>query len=88
VQAAFENGRIADAILLLLWAEFLLLSLYHTRTGRGPSPVVLLPFLAAGAAFALALRAALTGAHWGWIAAALGAAFLAHLWDLARRWRG
>ncbi|MBY0334979.1 MAG: hypothetical protein K2X11_00065 [Acetobacteraceae bacterium] len=84
MQAAFASGHVADAILLLLWAEFLLLAWYHDRTGKGPSPAVLLPFLAAGAAFALALRAALTGAHWGWIAGALLAAFFAHLWDLAR----
>jgi hypothetical protein len=35
----------------------------------------------------LALRGALVGAWWGWIAVGLLAALVAHLFDLQRRWR-
>ena len=38
-----------------------------------------------GALMLLALRAALTGAGWPWIALALAASFPVHLADLARR---
>lgn len=38
-----------------------------------------------GALMLLALRAALTGAGWPWVAAALLLSFPAHLADLARR---
>lgn len=38
-----------------------------------------------GALMLLALRAALTGAGWPWIAAALAASFPVHLADIARR---
>jgi hypothetical protein len=41
-----------------------------------------------GVFFALALRAALTGAWWGFVSLAMTAAFFAHAWDLWRRWRG
>jgi apolipoprotein N-acyltransferase len=44
------------------------------------------PTLRAGAALLLALRAAITGAAWPWIAAWLAAAGLAHLADLRTRW--
>ena len=47
----------------------------------------LVPFLLAGAAFALSLRAALTGAGWPLVALPLMGAFGAHLWDIAARWR-
>jgi len=88
VEEFFRSGRVADLILALLALEFAGLALLRRATGRGPRPLALLPFLLAGACFALALRAALTGAGWAWVAAPLGAAFLAHLWDLARRGEG
>lgn len=82
----FASGRVAELILALLALEFAALAAFRAKTGRGPSPRALLPFLLAGACFALALRAALTGQGWAWVAAPLGAAFFAHLWDLAQRW--
>ena len=45
---------------------------------------VVLAFLP-GALILLAVRAALTGAGWPWVAAALAASFPAHLLDLRRR---
>jgi hypothetical protein len=83
----FASGRAADLILILLALEALALGAYHQRTGRGVALRALLPFLLAGAAFALSLRAALTGAGWPLVALPLMGAFGAHLWDIAARWR-
>ncbi|MEG3177861.1 hypothetical protein U1872_16595 [Sphingomonas sp. RB3P16] len=49
--------------------------------GLATAALALLP----GALILLALRAALTGMAWPWIATALAASFPAHLADLARR---
>jgi len=83
----FQSGRVADMILLVLLLEGLGLWLYHGRTGRGLPLGAVLPFLLAGAAFALSLRAALTGAGWPLVALPLLGALVAHLWDVAARWR-
>ena len=81
-----ESGRVVDAILVLIVVQFAGLAWLHRRRGIGPSPRDLWPTLAAGAALLLALRAALVGAHWSWIAAWLTLAFAAHLADIHRRW--
>ena len=83
----FASGRVADLILLVLVFEGLALWLFHQRTGRGLPLSVVLPFLLAGGAFALSLRAALTGAGWPLVALPLLGALVAHVWDLAARWR-
>jgi hypothetical protein len=80
----FTSGRIVDLILLLIVLEWLALVLLR-RAGR-PAPDGVLPYLASGAALLLALRAALAGAEWHWIALALLAAFITHLADLYQRW--
>lgn len=83
----FASGRVADLILFVLLMEALTIGIYHRRTGRGIALSAVLPFLFAGAAFALSLRAALTGAGWPLVALPLMGALGAHLWDLAARWR-
>jgi ABC-type spermidine/putrescine transport system permease subunit II len=85
MQGFFASGQVADLVLLVLAAEAAALFLWHRRTGRGLAPLVLAGLVLPGIAFALALRAALTGAGWGWVAAALVAAFLAHAFDLTVR---
>jgi hypothetical protein len=80
------SGRIVDAIIAFIVVEALVLSLYHRRTSLGLPPVDVVTMLLAGLFLLLALRAALTGANWIWIAAFLGAALVAHLADLRRRW--
>lgn len=82
----FEGGRIVDLILAFTALEAALVVLYHRGTGRGPAPADFLVNLASGVCLMLALRCALVGAWWGWLALCLAAALVAHLTDLARRW--
>lgn len=83
----FASGRVVDAILVLMLAEAVALTILRQRYGRGPATAPLLCFLVAGAALMLALRAALTDAAWTSVAGWLLLAFLAHGADLALRWR-
>lgn len=82
----FASGLVADLVLLSLAVEVVVLAAWRRHTGRGPAAIDLLALALPGAFLALALRAALTGAAWPWLALALSAAFLAHLADLSRRW--
>jgi hypothetical protein len=84
--AGFASGHIIDLILLLTALEAFAVLAWHYKTGRGLAPAALLPNLLAGVFLMLALRAALVGAGWQWIALALTAAWVAHLLDLLRRW--
>ncbi|GAC1620639.1 MAG: hypothetical protein NVS9B10_02580 [Nevskia sp.] len=84
----FVSGRIVDLILLLMLAEGVLLWIWHRRTASGVAPADLLVNLASGMSLLLALRAALLGLSWSWIAVALTAALFCHLADLRRRWVG
>lgn len=79
------SGRVADLILLLVIAEAGGLFLWNRLTGRGPYLRDMAATMLAGAFLVLALRAALMGAGWMWIAAPLAASFLAHGADLLRR---
>lgn len=83
----FADGRVALVVLGFMAAELPLLALLRARTGRGPSPGALIPNLLGGAFMLLALAAALRDLHWHWIAAALIGSLVAHLADLALRWR-
>jgi outer membrane biosynthesis protein TonB len=82
----FASGRIADVAIAILLLEALLFVWLHARRRLGPAPGELLPNVAAGLFLLLALRGALVGAGWPWIAASLAAALAAHLADLVRRW--
>jgi hypothetical protein len=83
----FASGRIVDLVLGLTVCEALLVLGWHGRTGRGVPPADFLPNLLSGICLMLALRAALVGAAWIWIALGLVAALAAHLIDLHRRWQ-
>ena len=81
-----------DAILALVVVEAAALVLYHLRTGRGIKPARLLANLAAGFCLVLAVRLALSVGDTSFvgetaIGAALFAALLAHVVDLAGRWQ-
>lgn len=83
----FASGRVVDLVLVLMAVEGAALALHRSRTGRGVPIPGLLAFLCAGACLLLALRGALVGAPWWWMAAALAGAGAAHAADLALRWR-
>ncbi len=83
----FASGRAVDLVLALMVVEAALLAWHRRRSGRGVPVAELLAFLLAGACLLLALRAALVGASWVWVAAALAGAGAAHLADLRLRWR-
>jgi hypothetical protein len=82
------SGRVVDLILALVVVEALLLFALHRWRGRGVPLADFLPGALGGVCLLLALRAALTGAHWTAIVPWLLASFAAHLWDLKRRWHG
>ena len=81
----FESGRIVDLVLLLVVLEVAALPWLLQRLGSSLRLAQLLPNIAAGAALFIALRLAISGAAWHWIAAAMIAALLAHLYDLNQR---
>lgn len=88
MSAFFESGLAVDLVLVFVLIEALLIFWHYLRSGRGLAPGPLLSLLVPGACLLLALRAALTGADWSWLALWLIAALLAHLADLKQRWRG
>jgi hypothetical protein len=80
------SGRLIDLVLLLLAGEVAALLWWWRRRRGGIAPPDLCYNAAAGALLLLAVRAALTGSRELlplWLCAAL----VAHLLDLARRWR-
>lgn len=88
VMAEFiQSGRVADLVLLCLVLEAMVLGTWRRRTGRGLAGSAIATLIVPGMMLALALRAAMTDAWWGWVAISLGAALVAHLADLHRRVR-
>jgi hypothetical protein len=80
MQELIGSGRIVDIILVVMLAEMGVL-LAMRRMGLVDLVVMMLP----GACLLLALRAALVGAPWSYIAASLAASFVAHMIDVVRR---
>lgn len=83
----FADGHAVDAVLVFVGIEAIALTLVHRRTGRGIAPADLMPNLVSGTGLLLALRGALVGASWPWIAASLLLGLVGHVADLARRRR-
>ncbi len=75
----FSSGHIVDLILLFMACEFVVL-----RLRRGSS-IDLVVTLLPGVCLLLALRCALTGAGWVWVAVFLAASLPAHLLTLRKR---
>jgi hypothetical protein len=86
MSALFASGEIVNLILGLTLAEALVVAIYNRRTGRGPALGPFLVNLLAGAWLLLAVRFALGGAWWGWIALCLAGSLVAHLSELWRSW--
>lgn len=76
----FASGRIFDVVLAVLAIEAIVL-IY--RDGRGAFPWLV--HLLAAAGLVAAARAAVAGAPWWGVAAALGVALGAHVAELARK---
>jgi hypothetical protein len=74
-------------ILALLVLEAIALLIVRAATGRGIAARALLSNLLAGGFLLMALRSVLLGHIWGWTAAWLVAAFVAHVTDLSQRWQ-
>ena len=72
--------------MVLTLLELIALIIYRQRTGRGIAGSTLVVALSSGLFLMLALRAALTGADWPWIALALSASWATPLVDLKNRW--
>lgn len=75
----FVDGRAADIVLLVMAAELALLLV------AGRAPRAALAAILPGALIVLALRAALVGADWRWVALPLAGALPLHLADLCNR---
>jgi hypothetical protein len=82
----FQSGHVAHLILVVMAIEAFVLIIVYKKTKRGMRPSRIIMSLAAGAALVLALRAALTGEGWMWIAVALTISFLVHIVDMYWRW--
>ena len=82
--ALFASGRVIDLILLFIVVECALLALLRHEALRLRD---LLANILSGAALMLAVRSALVGAEWVWVAACLAGALVAHLADLYLRVR-
>jgi hypothetical protein len=76
------DGRVQEFILLLTVFEFA--ALFALRRGFA---MIMLPNILAGDFLLLAWLSSIGRCSWIFAAAALLAAFCAHLTDLARRWR-
>ena len=85
--AYLDSGRLIDAIIALLVIETLFLVALRLFYRRGPDCVSSIANGMAGAGLLLALRAVLTHASFAVVGACLLAALIAHLADLANRWR-
>jgi hypothetical protein len=81
-----QYAFLPEAILALVVVEFIALVIWRARRGKGPSPLDIAANLAAGACLLLAVRAALLGQE-TMLLVFLAASGLAHVADLARRWR-
>jgi hypothetical protein len=76
-----------DAVIVFTVLEGAGLWLHHRLTGRGLAPGAYALNMVSGLCLMLAVRTAVSGAAWPWIAVCLSASGLAHGWDIARRWR-
>jgi hypothetical protein len=83
-----ESPGLIDLILVFTLLEGGALALWRRRSGRGLSDAAVVRTLVPGICLLLALRAALAGAAWPFVPMALALALIAHLVDVAGRWRG
>jgi len=87
IRHLFASGRVVDLVLLIIAAEFVALTWRSDPARRAAAMLDLVFRLAPGACLLLALRAALTGQSWIWVATWLTASLPLHVGDLLRRER-
>ena len=87
VDEFFSGPHWVDLVMALSIVEGLALAAWFRVTRRGVAPAQFAVNLVSGLCLMLALRGALVGAAWPWLALCLLAAGLAHAADLWRRWR-
>ena len=87
MESLFASGRIADIALAVMAAEAVIIYMVIAYQADVVRYRALFANLAAGACLVIAVRLALVGANWQWIAVALAASLLAHSTDLALRLR-
>jgi hypothetical protein len=85
MQAFFSSGHVVDLILAIIVVEYGVLAWGGRGLGFRAGLLDRLLALAPGVCLLLALRAALTGAAWPWVAAWLTASLPLHLVDAIRR---
>jgi len=83
----FASGHIIDFILVLVLLEAIAVVSWRLIKSSGPAPLPFIINLVAGASLMLALRNALAGTPWTWIAPCLIVSLGAHLGDLLWRWQ-
>jgi hypothetical protein len=84
----YDSAGIVDLVVVLAVAEALGIVGYRLMTGRGPAPGGFMANMLSGISLLVALRCAIGGAWFGWIALCLLASLLFNLIDLRRRWDG
>lgn len=83
---AISSGQLIDGVIALTFIECIFLLAFYQVKKRGLAPGDYLLNLTSGLCLMFALRCALVGAAWIWIALWLMASGLAHGTDLWRRW--
>ncbi len=87
MEELYRTGRIIDLIAAFVVLEAFALAWLWRSRAKGLPPREFLGAVVAGALLMFAVRSALVAEPWFQTAAWLGAALLAHLADLALRWR-
>lgn len=82
----FSGTLLIDIVIAVTVIEWVLLTWWHRRTGRGIPMSELRATLMAGLYLMLALRVSMMSAPWYLVALLLLAAGLSHAADLRRRW--
>ena len=81
------SRRLIEFVIAVTLLEGVALTLYHRISGKGVAPREFAANLVSGLCLMLALRGALAGSGWGWIALLLLGSGLVHASDLWQRWK-
>ena len=85
MESLFTSGRVADVVLAVMAVEAIWLLARRSERSHGKRLADVVLALGPGVCLMAALRCALTGAGWPWVALWLAASFPLHLADLIRR---